>query len=253
LEWLVWSGIDSSQKFYSVSTIPTGAWTHISLTYDDASNTTKVYVNGSLDNTSTSFTNGLADTPELIRIGQHGQGTGTFDGRMDEVRLSDSIRSADWISAEFINQSDHDNFQSLCAEETDTAAVTSAVAEISPTDVTTSSTGNSFSYDIQATISGSETGVNRVAITVPGTFGAPTVTDVLDDGVSVGYTDNTSGNAISVDLNTKITATSKITVLFNADAPTTQDLTGVDFTSTVDDSGTGGGIYATTEGDHYRR
>jgi hypothetical protein len=168
---------------------------------------------------------------------------------MDEVRLSDSIRSADWISAEFINQSDHDNFQSLCAEETDTAAVTSAVAEISPADVTTSSTGNSFSYDIQATISGSETGVNRVAITVPGTFGAPTVTDVLDDGVSVGYTDNTSGNAISVDITTKITATSKITVLFNADAPTTQDLTGVDFTSTVDDSGTGGGIYATTEGD----
>jgi hypothetical protein len=60
----------------------------------------------------------------------------------------------------------------LCATP-DNPAVTSAVAEISPTDVTTSSTGNSFSYDIQATISGAATGVDTVAITVPGTFGAP--------------------------------------------------------------------------------
>ena len=44
------------------------------------------------------------------------------------------------------------------------AAVSSAVAEISPNFVTTSSTGNAFSYDIQATISGSATGVNRVVI-----------------------------------------------------------------------------------------
>ena len=129
-----------------------------------------------------------------------------------------------------------------------TNAVTSALAEISPNDVTTSSTGNSFSYDIQATISGGDTGVDRVAITVPGNFGAPTVTDVLVDDVSVARTDNTVGNAISVDLTTKVTATSKITVLFDADAPTTQDLTGANFLSTVDDSGTGDAAQPTTEG-----
>jgi hypothetical protein len=129
-----------------------------------------------------------------------------------------------------------------------TPAVTSAVAEISPNDVTTSSTGNSFTYDVQATIGGGDTGVNRVTITVPGTFGAPTVTAVQDDGVGVAFTDNTVGNAISVDLTTKITASSKITVLFNANAPTTADATGVDFTSTVDDSGTGDAAQATTEG-----
>jgi hypothetical protein len=248
LEWMVWSGVDSSAKFYSVSTIPTGAWKHVVLTFDDSTNTAKVYIDGSVDNTTTSFGNNLADTPELIRIGSDGQGTPLYNGRIDGVRISNSIRSADWISAEYINQSDHDNFQSLCAEETDTAAVTSAVAEISPTDVTTSSTGNSFSYDIQATISGAATGVDTVAITVPGSFGAPTVTDVLDDGVSVPYTNNTTGNAISVDITTKITASSKITVLFDSDAPGTQDLTGVDFTSTVDDSGTGDAAQATTEG-----
>jgi len=128
-------------------------------------------------------------------------------------------------------------------------AVTSAVAEISPNDVVTSSTANAFSYDIQATISGGETGVNRVAITVPGTFGAPTVTAVQVGGVGVAYTDNTAGNAISVDLTIKVTASSKITVLFSADAPTTQDLTGANFLSTVDDSGTGDAAQSSTEGD----
>ena len=113
------------------------------------------------------------------------------------------------------------------------------MAEISPNDVATSSTANAFSYDIQATIGGGDTGVDTVAITVPGSFGAPTITGVQVDGSGVAYTDNTSGNAISVDLTTKVTVTSKITVLFDADAPTSQDLTGVDFTSTVDDSGTG--------------
>ncbi len=57
-----------------------------------------------------------------------------------------------------------------------------------------------------------------------------------------------AGNAISVDLTTKVTASSQITVLFDADAPTTQDLTGVDFLSTVDDSGTGDAAQSTTEG-----
>jgi hypothetical protein len=85
-------------------------------------------------------------------------------------------------------------------------AVTSAVAEISPNTVTTSSTGNSFSYDIAVTIAGGDTGVDRVAITVPGTFGVPTVTDVQVGGGSVAYTDNTAGNAISVDLTVQVMA-----------------------------------------------
>ena len=122
------------------------------------------------------------------------------------------------------------------------------MAEISPNDVTTSSTANAFSYDIQATIGGGDTGVNRVAITVPGSFGVPTITGVQVDGVGVAYTNNTVGNAISVDLTTKVTVSSKITVLFTANAPTIQDLTGVAFLSTVDDSGTADVPQATTEG-----
>ena len=129
-----------------------------------------------------------------------------------------------------------------------TAAVTSSGAEISPNNVTTSSTGNAFSYDILANISGAATGVNRITITVPGSFGAPTVIDVEVDGTPVAYSDIIAGNDISVDLTTKVTATSQLTVLFDADAPITQDLAGVDFVSTVDDSGTADAPQSTTEG-----
>jgi len=52
-----------------------------------------------------------------------------------------------------------------------------------------------------------------------------------------------------VDLTTKVTTSSQITVLFDADAPTSQDLTGVTFLSTVDDSATGDAAQATTQGD----
>ena len=128
------------------------------------------------------------------------------------------------------------------------SAVTSAGAEISPNDVTTSSTGNAFAYDIQTTVNGGDSGVDRIAITVPGSFGPGTVSDVLVDGVPVSYTDNTSGNDISVDLTTKVTYSARFTILFTADAPTTQDLTGVDFLSTVDDSGEPAAAQATTEG-----
>jgi hypothetical protein len=124
----------------------------------------------------------------------------------------------------------------------------SAVAEISPNNVETSSLSNAFSYDIALTIGGGDTGVDRVGITVPGSFGPGSVTDVLVDDVSVSYTDNTANNNISVDLASKVTSSSKITVLFSADAPTTEDLTGVDFLSTVDDSGNADLPTATTEG-----
>ncbi|NIR39778.1 MAG: hypothetical protein GWO04_33340, partial [Actinobacteria bacterium] len=68
-------------------------------------------------------------------------------------------------------------------------AVTSATAEIAPNDVETSSTANEFVYAILATIGGSDTGVDRVEISVPGSFGLPTVDSVRVGGTAATYTD----------------------------------------------------------------
>jgi hypothetical protein len=187
----------------------------------------KIYIDGALADTDP-YTGGLGTTSggignyEPITLGaSQYQSDPDFgitplkrwmQGYLDDVRIYDSALGLAEIQA-----------IAACAG---TPAVTSTLAEISPNDVTTSSTANAFSYDIQATMSGGDTGVDRVVITVPGNFGAPTVTDVQVEGVSVAFTDNTVGNAISVDLSTKVTTSSKITVLFTADAPVTQDLTG---------------------------
>ena len=215
-------------------------WNFVAVTVSNlgTSPSAEMFLNGVSVATDTGTT---ADTPRTnfdtnLRIGRPGTSTREWDGAIDDVRIYDRVLTPAEITA------------LAASAPTDCApAVTSVVAEISPNDVTTSSTGNSFSYDIDATIGVGDTGVDKVTIAVPATFGAPTVTDVLVNDVSVARSVTITGNDISIDLTAKVIADSKITVLFDANAPTTQD-SGVAFTSTVEDSGTGYAAQATTEG-----
>ncbi|MDX1404915.1 MAG: DUF6701 domain-containing protein, partial [Woeseiaceae bacterium] len=236
---------DSSDlmRVTSNNTVTYDAWQHIAVTWDgsDFASNVHIYKNGvetGYQTTNNGSTTKQSDAAIDLVMGNREDGTQGLTGLLENVRIYDRVLTAGEIATLASNT------PTDCANN----AATSAVAEISPNDVVTSSTGNSFEYDILATITGSNTGVDRIAITVPGAFGAPTVTDVKVDNVSVAYTDNTVGNAISVDLTTKLTATSRITVLFDSDAPITQDQTGVNFLSTVDDSGTGDAPQNTTEG-----
>ena len=99
LEWMVCTGDDASQKFYSTSAISTGAWTHLVLTFDETTNTAKFYINGTLDNTTTTFTNDLEDTAEPIVIGWAGQLSQFFDGRIDDVRIYDYALSQSEVTS----------------------------------------------------------------------------------------------------------------------------------------------------------
>ncbi len=76
--------------------------------------------------------------------------------------------------------------------------------------------------------------MDTIEITVPDTYADVSVTDVLVNDSSVSYTDTTSGNTISVTLDTTVTGT-VLRVDFTADTPTAVD-SGVAFTSTLDDS-----------------
>jgi uncharacterized repeat protein (TIGR03803 family) len=114
------------------------------------------------------------------------------------------------------------------------APCTAAAAEIDPTQVNINTQDQVFSYYIEPTINPADSGVDKIEITVPGTYSDVRVTDVLVDDSSVSYTDNTSGNTISVILNTKVTST-VLKVTFTADTPTAVD-SGINFTSTLDDT-----------------
>ncbi len=93
LKWYVWGGDADNGSTNSASAISTNVWTHVAVTFDNSTNTTKFYINGSLDNTSTSITKDLVANSSDLHIGWDGQNSRYFDGKVDEVRIWSDIRT----------------------------------------------------------------------------------------------------------------------------------------------------------------
>ncbi|OYV04443.1 MAG: hypothetical protein CFE26_16870, partial [Verrucomicrobiales bacterium VVV1] len=82
------------------ASIPLSEWTHIVHTFQSSG--PKLYVNGVLDASSGSGTMQL-QSPSRYDIGGWA-GTYNFVGDMDEARISNVVRSADWVKLEYENQ-----------------------------------------------------------------------------------------------------------------------------------------------------
>ena len=82
------------------STIPMPQWTHVVHTFQSGS--AKIYVNGVLDGTNTGGTMSIP-SPANMWVGGWGGGY-NYVGDMDEVRISNVTRSANWIKLEYENQ-----------------------------------------------------------------------------------------------------------------------------------------------------
>jgi hypothetical protein len=80
-------------------------------------NTGALYTNGS---SLTIATNNLADagseTTENMYFGQGGNGSGYFTGYLDEIKISNIVRTADWIKTEYNNQNDPASFYTIGSE-----------------------------------------------------------------------------------------------------------------------------------------
>jgi RHS repeat-associated protein len=70
--------------------LPLNTWSHLAMTWDQATATMKVYANGVLAQTITSAST-PATTTGLLRIGA--MGTGFFDGIIDEVKIYRTVRT----------------------------------------------------------------------------------------------------------------------------------------------------------------
>lgn len=109
-------------------------------------------------------------------------------------------------------------------------AVSSAVAEISPTTVSTNRVGATFSYDILPTILPGDTGVGSIAITAPSGYTNLAATQVMAGNVLLStnctapgtgnYCATVSGQTISINLGNRVTTDqTRIRIQFNADTP----------------------------------
>ena len=91
------------------------------MTYDYGSTTNdpNIYIDGSLVSESEGATpDGTAGTNTTdLYIGNNSAATRSFDGLVDEVRISNTILTADWIATEHDNQEDPSTFYSVGQEE----------------------------------------------------------------------------------------------------------------------------------------
>ncbi len=125
--WFINSGNKSyTTRFSGLSdltssdTVRINTWTHVVMTYHQ-SNGFKWYIDGSLDN-SDAQTGAMTANANNLTIGNWDDGTSGdrwYQGIVDEVRISDVSRSADWISTEYNNQNSPATFVTLgTAEDT---------------------------------------------------------------------------------------------------------------------------------------
>jgi len=93
------------------STISTSAWTYVVVTWKNSDTTYAYYVNGSSDKSGTYATHAITSSAIGVGIGRN-LSTGNdfypepYDGKIDEVRISSTVRPAAWIKANYYTQTD---------------------------------------------------------------------------------------------------------------------------------------------------
>ena len=94
----------------SSSLLTINAWSHVTISYDGS--TVRFFINGVPSGTSVN-----AETFQIGNyfIGMAGDGE-NFIGGIDELHLSSSVRSGDWIATEYANQSSPSSFYAFSAE-----------------------------------------------------------------------------------------------------------------------------------------
>src|SRR5256885_1303014 len=108
----------SGSDLLSAASVPTGSWTYIVGTSDSSGNL-KLYVNGVLDSgASQSFFN-LDTLTRAYSIAGHPTLTPyNFNGIIDEARISNVARTADWVATEYYNQNAASTFYVMGAPAT---------------------------------------------------------------------------------------------------------------------------------------
>ena len=86
------------------SALSNNTWYYVVGQFSDAGDFINTYLNGAIDRNYSTTAN-CAMSGGTLKIGREPFGTSAFlNGIMDELRISNVIRSADWIATEYVNQ-----------------------------------------------------------------------------------------------------------------------------------------------------
>lgn len=132
--WVLWHnagnvrGIigDGSNDYYfnllfAEGNLTNGKWHHILVTFDGSIG--RIYLDSvEQDSYSKSVSIDYSAVDHTAKIGARELGSAIFEGLIDEVRISNTARSADWIKFEYYNVTQADYELTWGAEETETPA-----------------------------------------------------------------------------------------------------------------------------------
>ncbi len=94
IEFILYNGA-SATTLTSDTALVNGVFTHVACTWD--SNTMKIYINGSVEETTQTFS-GLVHSTNTLYVGCDNGASGNFlDGKLDEFRISDTARTSFYI------------------------------------------------------------------------------------------------------------------------------------------------------------
>ncbi len=98
----LYGGIAGSYTLVSSASFPTSVWKHVALTFNDSTNTMRLFINGAQVNENTSVTQTY--TSETLRIGSHvnaGTPVSFWSGRIAQVRVYNAALSAENLLSNF--------------------------------------------------------------------------------------------------------------------------------------------------------
>jgi RHS repeat-associated protein len=112
----------------SAEALGSGTWSYVVVTLAGSASSTQatVYVNGLPNGTASGHQNQIADdSSQIAYLAFDSLYTYSLNGATDELRISNTARSADWIATEYNNQSSPSTFYQLYSENTQGAVPTS--------------------------------------------------------------------------------------------------------------------------------
>ena len=225
--------------------LPLTAWTHLAGTYDGSA--LRIYLNGEQDQHSLAAT-GQIDygTSNDVAIGYdsiyESSVTEGWVGLLDELRISNVARSADWVAAEFANQSSPSMFYTLGGQATPISAPT--IQFLSPSAAPIGALVTIQGAGFQST-QGASTVAFIGAAATPASWNDASIVVPVPVGAPTGNVTVSVGGVVSNGVNFTVLPTPSITTLSPNVGPvgTVVTITGVNFgsaqgTSTVTFAGT---------------
>ncbi len=185
----------------TTSAISTGNWYYVAATFNVSDAVMAIYVNGSeWAGTTTGSISSIYDSAAALDLGYLLYNTVDYwwNGTIDEARVSDSVRSADWVAAQDLSM--EDAFITFASEETGATTTTTTTTLFSTVDTTGLTTTTTTSYTTTGVTKGHTTSTTTGAIhtttlstdgtiaTTTTTTGSPTYTEIIRYTVSVART-----------------------------------------------------------------